>query len=224
LTAFVADIFGYSPVMPLETHADIAYRCAQELVGLFKAALANDWDDAQSIGATIGNLEHEANSLKREIRLHLSRSLLMPVPRTDLLALLSEQDKIANRAKDVSRLVIGRKMQIPSGIGDKLIQYVLRCVDTAKQARKCVSKLDELFTVGFKGAQVARVALMIDEIEQMETGTDDLQVELRAATYAVESELAPVNLMFLYCVIELIGETADAAKRVAHRLQLLLAH
>ena len=37
----------------------------------------------------------------------------MPVPREDLLELLLVQDKIANRTKDVSGIVLGRKMQIP---------------------------------------------------------------------------------------------------------------
>ena len=37
----------------------------------------------------------------------------MPVERTDLLELLTQQDKIANKAKDISGRVIGRQLLIP---------------------------------------------------------------------------------------------------------------
>jgi uncharacterized protein len=224
LANLLANIFGSSPVMPLEQHVDIAYRCTRELVGFFEAAIAGHWDEAKAIRDTIEELEHEADDLKKEIRLHLPKSLFMPVPREDLLELLLVQDKMANRTKDVSGLVLGRKMQIPPEIADKFLQFVRRCVDAAKQARKSVRELDELFTAGFRGAEVSLVSSMIEDLDKIETDTDDLQAELRAELYAVESNLQPVNVMFLYRVIELTGEIADMAERVGRRLELLLSH
>lgn len=220
----LANIFGSSPVMPLEKHVDIAYRCTRELVGFFEAAIAGNWDEARAIRETIESLEHEADDLKKKIRLHLPKSLFMPVPREDLLELLLVQDKMANRAKDVSGLVLGRKMVIPPEISDRFLDFVQRCVDAAKQARKSVRELDELFTAGFRGAEVSLVSSMIEELDRIETDTDDRQAELRAALYAVEANLKPVDVMFLYRVIELTGEIADMAERVGRRLELLLSH
>jgi hypothetical protein len=65
---------------------------------------------------------------------------------------------------------------------------------------------------------------MIEDLDKIETDTDDLQAELRAALYAVEGSMQPVNVMFLYRVIELTGEIADMAERVGRRLELLLSH
>ncbi|MGH8193637.1 MAG: TIGR00153 family protein [Woeseiaceae bacterium] len=221
---FLANIFGSSPVMPLEKHVDIAYRCTRELIEFFQAAIADDWDKARAVRAEIESLEHEADDLKKEIRLHLPKSLFMPVPREDLLELLLVQDKMANRAKDVSGLVLGRKMQIPPAIADKFLEFVQRCVDAAKQARKSVRELDELFTTGFRGAEVSLVSSMIEELDQIETDTDGLQAELRAELFAVEKTLDPIHVVFLYRVIELTGEIADMAERVGRRLELLLSH
>ena len=39
----------------------------------------------------------------------------------------------------------------------------------------------------------------------------------------LENELHPVNVMFLYKVIDSTGEIADRAQRVGSRLQLMLA-
>jgi len=220
----LANIFGASPVMPLEKHIEIAYRCAKQLRPFFTAAVSGDWQEAAAVRESISALEHEADDLKKEIRLHLPKSLFMPVPREDLLELLLVQDKIANRTKDVSGLVLGRRMQIPESIADKFIDFVDRNIDAAKQARKSVRELDELFTAGFRGAEVELVAALIEELDRIETDTDNKQAELRAALFRIEDTLKPVDAVFMYKVIELLGEIADMAERVGRRLELLLSH
>lgn len=220
----LANIFGTSPVMPLEKHIGLAYSCAKQLNGFFVAAVAGDWDKAAQIRGDIDRLEHEADDLKKEIRLNLPKSLFMPVPREDLLELLLVQDKIANRTKDVSGIVLGRKMQIPAAISELFLEFVERNVDAAKQARKSVRELDELFTAGFRGAEVDLVAGMIEELDQIETDTDDKQAALRAALFEIETTLNPVDAVFMYKVIETTGEIADMAERVGRRLELLLSH
>jgi len=220
----LANIFGSSPVVPLEKHVGIAFKCVKELNGFFAAAVAEDWDKAAKARDRIIQFEHDADDLKKEIRLRLPKSLFMPVPREDLLELLLVQDMMANRTKDVSGIVFGRRMVIPSAIADEFLEFVRRNVDAAKQARKSVRELDELFTSGFRGAEVSLVELLIEELDQIETDTDDRQAALRGSLFELEKDLDPVNVMFLYQVIELTGEVADMAERVGRRLELLLSH
>jgi len=156
--------------------------------------------------------------------MRLPKSLFMPVPRQDLLELLLVQDKMANRTKDVSGVVMGRKMQIPAPIAEDFLNFVGRNVDAAKQARKSVRELDELFTSGFRGAEASLVESLIEELDRIETETDDLQAGLRGALFEIEDTLDPVTVIFLYQVIELTGEIADMAERVGRRLELLLSH
>lgn len=224
MATVLANIFGSSPVGPLEKHIGIAFSCAKQLKGFFAAVVADDWEKAGKVRDEIERLEGEADDLKKAIRLRLPKSLFMPVPREDLLSLLLVQDKIANRTKDVSGIVLGRKMAIPAEVADQFIEFVERNVDAAKQARKSVRELDELFTTGFRGAEVDLVSGMIEELDQIETDTDDKQAALRAAVYAIEETLNPVDAVFLYKVIELTGEIADMAERVGRRLELLLSH
>jgi predicted phosphate transport protein (TIGR00153 family) len=220
----LANIFGTSPVRPLEKHMEIAYRCAKKLRPLFEAVVASNWDAALEVRAEIEALEHEADNVKKEIRLNMPKSLFMPVPREDLLELLLVQDKIANRTKDVSGVIIGRRMEIPEAIADKFVEFVSRNVDAAKQARKSVRELDELFTAGFRGAEVALLNDMIEKLDQIETHTDEQQAILRAALFEIEKTLDPIDAVFLYDVISLTGEVADMAERVGRRLELLLSH
>jgi len=115
-------------------------------------------------------------------------------------------------------------MQIPAEIAEQFLEFVDRNVDAAKQARKSVRELDELFTAGFRGAEVDLVEAMIEELDQIETDTDDKQAALRSAVFAIEDTLNPVDAVFMYQVIERTGEIADMAERVGRRLELLLSH
>ena len=220
----LANIFGRSPVQPLEKHIEVAFRCAKKLRPFFTAAVKGNWERAISYRNEIEELEHKADDLKKQIRLHLPKSLFMPVPREDLLELLLVQDMIANRTKDVSGLVLGRKLRVPAPISKQFLEFVDRNIDAAKQARKSVRELDELFTTGFRGAEVNLVQELIEELDRIETDTDEKQAELRAALYEIEDTLKPVDAVFMYQVIELTGEIADMAERVGRRLELLLSH
>ena len=220
----VSNIFGSSPVMPLEKHVGIVYDCAKNLKPLFAAVVKGDWEEAESVHAEIERLEQEADAVKKQIRLHLPKSLFMPVPRQDLLELLLVQDKIANRTRDVSGVVIGRRLQIPAPLVDDFLAFVDRVVESAKVARKSVRELDELFTSGFRGAEAELVEGLIERLDEIETDTDSRQIKINRGLFEIESTLDPVQTIFLYRVIERIGEVADMAERVGRRLELLLSH
>ena len=115
----LANVFGSSPVKPLEQHMDIAFRCAKKLRPFFEAVIAKDYGRMAEVRGQIEALENEADNLKKSIRLNMPKSLFMPVPREDLLELLLVQDKIANRTRDVSGIIMGRKMVIPDQIAEK---------------------------------------------------------------------------------------------------------
>jgi predicted phosphate transport protein (TIGR00153 family) len=154
----------------------------------------------------------------------MPKNLFMPVPREDLLNLLWAQDQIANTARDISGLVFGRKMQIPESIRDDFMSYVSRNAAAAKKARKSIRELDELYTTGFRGVEAAFVEALVEELDQIENDTDEMQAKVRTRLFAIEDELPPVHVMFLYQVIVLIGQIGDMAERIGRRLELLLSH
>jgi uncharacterized protein len=221
---YISRIFGKSPVGPIQEHMNTCYACAKELIRFFSPVVEQDWDQAQQSRARIVELENEADDMKKEIRSQLPKSLLMPVPREDLLELLLVQDRIANRARDVSGIVIGRRMQVPGPLQQRFLEFVTRNVDAAKQARKSIRELDELYETGFRGAEAALVEKLVEELDQIENDTDALQVTLRSELFALEKDLPPIDVMFLYRIIEQTGDIADMAERIGRRLELLLSH
>ena len=62
------------------------------------------------------------------------------------------------------------------------------------------------------------------ELDQIETKTDEQQTVIRSALFEIEKTLDPIDAMFLYEVISLTGEVADMSERVGRRLELLLSN
>ena len=221
---YFSEIFGSSPVGPIQQHMEICYQAAKELISFFDHVVQGDWENAQKSRARIVQMENQADEVKKQIRSHLPKSLFMPVAREDLLELVLVQDRIPNRARDVSGLMIGRNMEIPQAMHDLFLAFVSRNVDAAKKARKTIRELDELYETGFRGAEVELVESLVDELDQIENDTDDMQAQLRAQLHAIEENLPPVNVMFLYRVIELTGDIGDMAERIGRRLEVMIAH
>jgi predicted phosphate transport protein (TIGR00153 family) len=221
---YISKIFGASPVAPLQEHMEKCYKTAKALDAFFAAVVREDWSEVQTRREAIVTLENEADELKAQIRSQLPKSMFMPVAREDLLALVLVQDSIPNLARDISGLVIGRRMQVPENMKDSFLKFVSRNVDAAKKARKTIRELDELYETGFRGAEVELVTAFIAELDEIENDTDELQAAVRQQLFAQEDSLPPVNVMFLYRVIELIGGIGDQAERIGRRLELIISH
>ncbi len=217
------DLLAQSPVKPMLEHALIAGNCVDEL-GVFVAALSeNDWSSAVKSRERIVELEHQADDLKREIRGHLPKSLFLPVPRADLLDLIRLVDQLPNTAKDISGLMTGRKMRIPDGIRVSFTDFVTKAVGTARQASASVERLDDVFGAAFRGEVAKTLGVLVRELDTLEHETDEAEIIVRAELLAVENDLTPIEVVFLYEVVKEIGELADRAQQVGHRLLMLVA-
>ncbi len=219
----ISEMLGKSPVHPIQDHIAVAYDCSALLPSIFEAANLNDWDKVEAVNERIRNLEHDADKIKMEIRSNLPKSLFMPVPRQDLLELVLVQDKIANITKSISGMIKQRKIQIPAVMFEEFMVFVNLCVDASKFAKKSVNELDELYETGFRGAEVKLVQDLIDNLDKIETKTDLKQSALQEDLFKIEKEMPPVDVMFLYKLIDKVGGIADMAERVGRRLELLLA-
>lgn len=219
----IAKMLSRSPMRPLQKHVETACKAAKLLPDLFVAANLNDWQKVEELNSQIRKLENDADELKLDIRSNLPKSLFMPVPRQDLLELVLVQDKVANVSKKIAALVKLRKLQIPVAMYDDFLAFVKCSVKVANKAKKSVHELDELYETGFRGAEVKVVQELIAKLDELETESDDRQSDLQESLFAMEQQLPPIEAMFLYKVIDLVGDVADMAERIGRRLELLLA-
>lgn len=219
----ISNLFGSSPISPLQAHMAKVQACIEALEPFVEAALEGKWTKAEKAQAKVAALENEADKLKKALRLNLPTGLFMPVSRRDVLEVLTMQDRIANKSKDIAGLMLGRKIEFPSAMNKKLIEFVRRCIDASGQAQIAINELDELVATGFRGNEIKLVASMIKKLNKIENDTDKLQVKIRMTLFKQEKDLPPIDVMFMYKVIDWIGDLADIAQRVGSRLELMLA-
>ena len=147
----------------------------------------------------------------------------MPVSRSDLLELLQAQDRIANLAKHIVGLTSSRRMAIPAALAPAMTALVEAAVKPANVALEALNELDELITTGFSGKEVELVSAMIARLDAVEHAADIKEAELTRLLYSLEKSLDPVDVMFLYRLIEWIGDLADKSQTVGNRMLYLIA-
>lgn len=219
----ILGLFAQSPLKPLQKHSKKVTECCGLLIPFFEASFQNNWEVAEDIRRQVIDLENRADTLKREIRLKSPRGLFMPVERTDLLELVTQLDKLANYAKDISGRAIGRRLNIPEEIQPVFQQFLTRSLDAAVHVDKVINEMDHLLETGFRGRELNFVNNMILELDVIEDDTDQLQIVLRRAMLAIEQQYNPIDIMFLYKIIEWVGVLADQAQRIGSRIELMLA-
>lgn len=218
-----AQLFGQSPVGPIEKHIDEVNNAAVVLQSLSIAAQEGRWDDAVEIRRRIEAINESANEIRRELRLSLPSTFLMPVAREDLLELLDGQDKILRRINDVAGLIIGRRIALPETLAETFQQLISCTVAAVGQTRQSIKELDELFEAGFRGREVEIVEKMLGKLMDVEREHDRLQRDLRERLFAIEKELDPIDAVFLYRLIDWVGAIADRCARAGNLLERLLA-
>lgn len=217
------DMFGPSPIRPIEQHMQKVTLCATQLYPFFEAVLKQDWATASSIRDQIAFLEKEADRIKRDLRLHLPTGLFLPVARTDLLELLTAQDRIANIAEDIAGLIVSRRMVLPHPLAPLFMPFLNCCLEAAEQACKAINELDELLESGFRGSELKVVEDMILTLDKIEQDSDDKLAEIRHHVFELEKTLPAIDVVFLYKLVQWVGELADYAHHVGGRLLILIA-
>lgn len=216
-------LFGQSPFTALQTHMREVLACVREVRPLIEGLIKGDDEAVIQAKERIFEYEAKADLIKNELRLHLPRSLFMPVDRHDLLEILHMQDAIADTAQDIAGLLIEREMDIPEFMHEQITTMTVRCIETCEHCASIINELDELLAMGFRGREVEKVDAMLMALNEMEDETDDMGIELSRALFEHEDDMKPVTVMMWYRLIEWIGDLADYAEKVGDRLRLLIA-
>ena len=223
LSNSISNIFGVSPIKPIQNHMSEVINCVSKLEDFLNATFADDWVTAAEVFDQISEAEQTADKLKKEFRMHMPKSLFMPVSRGDLLSIITQQDNIANLTKDICGIILGRQMAIPKALHGDFIGFVGSSTVTCEKAHGAINELDELLETGFAGSEVKFVQKLIRELAAQEQKVDKKELKLRKKLFNLEADLPPVNVIFMYNIIDQIGALADTAEMIGNQVELLLA-
>ena len=215
------DIIKKSPFGPIRAHMLVSKASVDELITFLKSAIDSDWNEAVKSRKVISDLENQADALKAETRGLLTKSLFLAVPREDILDLIKLADDIPNTVKDISGLMIGRQMEIPAKISSSFLHFAKETAVISDAASEAVNYIDELFQFSFGGNAAIKMQQLLEKLDSLENKNDQTEINLRAELFAIEKDLPPVNVIFLYDIINKIGELSDRAEQVGHRISLI---
>jgi len=219
----IANLFGKSPIKPIQQHFKLTTECADRLIPFFDCAIVGDWVRAAELREEISILEERADGLKKQMRLQIHKSLFLSMPRNDLLELIRVQDKVTNQVKDIVGIMLGRKINIPDPLVEPMREYLTTTVSVINQTSQAIDELDELAESGFGSRAAKLIENLVAKIDDLEHQTDVQQVALRSQLFALEADLAPIDAMFLYKTIENIGVLADRAETVGGLIHILVS-
>jgi predicted phosphate transport protein (TIGR00153 family) len=215
------DIIKKSPFGPIRAHMIVSKASVDELINFFELVIDSNWNEAVKSRKVISDLENQADALKAETRGLLTKSLFLAVPREDILDLIKLADDIPNTVKDISGLMIGRQMGIPAKICSSFLHFAKEAAVISEAASEAVNYIDELFQFSFGGNAAIKMKELLEKLNSLENKNDQTEINLRAELFAIEKDLPPVNVIFLYDIINKIGEISDRAEQVGHRISLI---
>jgi predicted phosphate transport protein (TIGR00153 family) len=222
-TTPLSGLFRTSPFKPVQEHMRLVFSCICFLPPLLDALYRKDYEQLAQFGEEIIKLESQADEIKHKFRFNLPNTLLLPVDRKDLLNLISDQDGLADLVEEIAKVLLFRDMEVPDAIKDLLDELLEGTMEISVAAKDLIEQLDELLQVGFRGREQEKVSLMIAGVRRSEHNIDGIMHRILRRLFEHEGELEPVNVMFWYQLINLIGSISDQAENVADRLLLFLS-
>jgi len=216
-------LFGRSPFGPLMEHMQIVKSCVEKIIPFFEAAEKKDKKLQEKIAKEVFDLEGKADDIKNSLRDHLPKSLFMPVDRANLLEVLDLQDSIADVTQDITIAFSLKDLYIPETIVSEFRAFIDSSVKVCFLTTEIVEKLDALLDVSFTGPEADKVLGFVTEVNNLERENDEAGINLSRKLFKMEEELTCLEIFLWLKVIDLIGDLADYAQKMANRIRLMVA-
>jgi predicted phosphate transport protein (TIGR00153 family) len=219
----IHQLFGKSPFEPLVAHTEKVAEAADLVRPLFDSYVAGDYKRCNEIYSEISQVEHDADTIKEDIRDHLPRYLFLPVDRGDIILYVRQQDHIADAAEDVAMLITLRDMETPEPFRTLLLKLVDEVVTATDLLLVAGKEMAALLESSFGGPEVDKVRGLVKEVANQESRADETQHKTAKALLSPDCELDPVSISLWMHAIQVLGNLANAAENTGDVLRTMMA-
>ncbi|GJL80319.1 MAG: TIGR00153 family protein [Nitrospinaceae bacterium] len=220
----ILSLFSKSPFRPLVSHIEKVRACVDQLKPLFAALEGHDYQAVMDISEVIIKFEHEADSIKDQIRQSLAHSVFLPVDKRDFMHLLSAQDDIADSVEDLAVLLRIKNIETPDQIKETLKNLVDHVINTAHMACDLICELDVLLEASFGGAEAEKVEKAASQLGTAEWEADRKQFLLAQQLYSLDDQIKTADLILWNEVVKNLGAVADKSEKIAKILRLFISN
>jgi predicted phosphate transport protein (TIGR00153 family) len=216
----LSSLFYKSPFENLQRHAGKVKECAQ----LFKEAMIchirEEYEEFNLLTDQVAHLESEADAIKRNIRNHLPRGILMPVDKFQFFQYLREQDKVLDEVEEALFWLSFRAKGLPEEVASDINHLVDAVVPCIERLPELVALATEFFR-NKSEKQRGKMKSIIRDIRQRERESDVLERDLKFKIFSTIKETLVVY--HLIRLVEIVGNIADHAQNASDRMRTMIA-
>ncbi len=212
------DTLPSSPYKMLMEHFNRACKAVHKLDTMVNLYMKGNFNGASMVSVDISRLEHEADEIKRHLRAHLPRMILMPISRLDLLEILASNERIADSCQDVAQILDMRQTEIPEELHPLLEQFLCHVTDSVEALRDMMSHLDHLLESTFAKVETRKVIELGQHVHEHEYKADTAGKQLSKEIYALEEGMSPLAIFHMMRFTDVLDSVADSAENAALKI------
>ena len=215
------NLFRQSPFAGLLKHAELVGEAAPLFRLAFIAYLDSNKEEFEVCHNKVIIIENQADGVKRNIRGHLPRGILLPMDKFQLLWYLREQDKVIDSTQDSLHWLSYRETDIPDEMVDDLLLMVEKVNDVHKSIYPLVRAADNYFKT-FSEQHRKMVKDAIRQIREYESQSDLVERKLLGdlLTYPFPNPTAAFHLVRL---VECMGAISNHAENAGDMMRAMIA-
>ncbi len=216
-----SSIFITSPFDALQEHAEKVKECSWAFQQAMECYASSRCDTFEELRQDVSRFENEADAIKRRIRGHLPKGVMMPVEKFQLFRYLREQDSVLDSVKSsINWLSFRPEAGIPEYAEKDFFLLIDAVIEPIEELTIMVSEA-RIYFKNFSEKQRQKVKEIIANLRQMEHEADKLEYALKKKIFKNEKD--PITLMHLVKLTETIGNIADHAENTADMMRAMLA-
>jgi predicted phosphate transport protein (TIGR00153 family) len=202
-------------------HAEKVQEGAKELPRAFVCYLDGRCDEFERLHSEVTRFESEADAIKRNIRGHLPRGIMMPVDKFLFLWYLRAQDNVMDAVQDTLHWLSYRTTSLPGPLKDDLLFLVDKAVEVVDQVPRMVSAGRRYFR-SFSSRDRESVKGTIWTIRQKENESDQIERKLISDIF-IHTASDPAATFHLIRLIEYLGDISNNAENASDMMRAMIA-
>ncbi len=204
----------------LEQHAQYVLSCTELLPEALEAYFEKAYDRCIKISEDIIKLEREADRIKKNIRGHLPKGIIMPVDKFELFLYLKEQDAVADAAEDILKWLTFKKVTIDKSLEQEVLTLTKQNIETTKLLIPLIGESKSYLSVGDENAR-EKAKEVVRKIRLREHESDVFATELKRKIFGLS--LDALSIYFLIRLIEFICDISGHTENAADLMRAMIA-
>lgn len=214
-------LFRRSPFDGLKKHAELIRQSAPIFRMAVDAYVTGQTDEFEKFHNQITLIEDQGDHIKRNIRGHLPRGILLPMDKIQLLWYLREQDKVLDCTQDSLHWLSFRKTVIPEEMHEDLMLLVDKVANVLSSILHLVEAGERYFQT-FTEQHRTVVKEAVREIRELEFHSDLVERKLLADILSFPFENA-TSAFHLTRLVEHMGDISNHAENAGDMMRAMIA-